>query len=164
MNKKSIVEVKLTLQLTVGQSVSMSWYRAHSGTCDQILLSVRRLFSETCCLVFLARPLSREVGSVICKSQSSHLSVEAVKSKSHYNWRSASQYVRVSSPLWDLWPEITFCPKVVFSKLLSFLCGAPSLTRGRVCHLSISVVIYQYLHPKFTLHVFYSWGIYTQYV
>jgi hypothetical protein len=30
---------------TDGQSVNMSRYRAHSGTCDQILLSVRRLFS-----------------------------------------------------------------------------------------------------------------------
>jgi hypothetical protein len=31
---------------TDGRSVIMSRYRAHSGTCDQILLSVRRLFSE----------------------------------------------------------------------------------------------------------------------
>jgi hypothetical protein len=50
-----------------------------------------------------------------------------------------SQYVKVSSPLWDSWPNITFCPKVVFWNLLSCLCGAPSLTRGRVCHLSFSV-------------------------
>jgi hypothetical protein len=53
--------------------------------------------------------------------------------------RSVSQYVKVSSPLWDLWPNITFCPKVVFWNLLSCLCGAPSLTRRRVCHLSFSV-------------------------
>jgi hypothetical protein len=26
--------------------------------------------------------------------------------------QSVSQYVKVSSPLWDLWPDITFCPKV----------------------------------------------------
>jgi hypothetical protein len=51
---------------TDGQSVIMSRYRAHSGTCDKILLSVRRLFSEICSLVFLRRPLWREVGSVIC--------------------------------------------------------------------------------------------------
>jgi hypothetical protein len=61
------------------------------------------------------------------------------KSKSPYNWRSVSQYVKVSNPLWDLWPDITFCLKVVFWKLLSRLSGAPSLTRGRVCHLSFSV-------------------------
>jgi hypothetical protein len=35
--------------------------------------------------------------------------------------------------------HITFCPKIVVRKLLSCLCGAPSLTRGRVCHLSFSV-------------------------
>jgi hypothetical protein len=33
----------------------------------------------------------------------------------------------------------TLCPKVVVWKLLFWLCGAPSLTRGRVCNLSFSV-------------------------
>jgi hypothetical protein len=48
----SKVEVDVRSYFTTdGQSVSMSRYRAHSGTCDQILLSVRRLFSESCCLV-----------------------------------------------------------------------------------------------------------------
>jgi hypothetical protein len=45
---------------------------------------------------------------------------------------SVSYYVKVLSPLSDLLPDITFCPKVVFTKLLSCLCGAPSLTRVRV--------------------------------
>jgi hypothetical protein len=49
-----------------------------------------------------------------------------------YNWRSVSQYVLVSSPIWDFWPEIFF-----FLKSLSSHLGAPSLTRGRVCHLSV---------------------------
>jgi hypothetical protein len=53
---------------SVGQSVSMSRYRAYSGTCDQILLSVRRLFSESCCLVSVERPLRREVGSVLSRA------------------------------------------------------------------------------------------------
>jgi hypothetical protein len=74
-SSKLEVEVEVTLQLTVSQSVSMSRYRAHSGTCDQILLSVLRLFSEVCCLVSVGRPLWREVGSVICLSQSSNLPV-----------------------------------------------------------------------------------------
>jgi hypothetical protein len=51
---------------------------------------------------------------------------------------SVRQYVLVSSPLRDLWPDITFCPKVVVWKLLSCLCGTLSLTRGWVCHLSFS--------------------------
>jgi hypothetical protein len=50
----------------------MSRYGAFSGTCDQIFLSVRRLFSEIYCLAFLGRPLWREVGSVICLSLSSN--------------------------------------------------------------------------------------------
>jgi hypothetical protein len=53
------VEVEVTLQLTVSQSVSMSRYRAHSGTCD-FRLSVGRLFSENCCLVSVGSPLWRE--------------------------------------------------------------------------------------------------------
>jgi hypothetical protein len=52
-----------------GQSASMSRFRADSGTCDQILLSVRRL-SERCCLVSMGRPLWRDVGSVIYHSGS----------------------------------------------------------------------------------------------
>jgi hypothetical protein len=57
-----------------------------------------------------------------------------VKSKSHCDWRSVSQYILVSSPIWDFWPEI------FFTKLLSCLFGAPSLTRGRVCHVLVFVI------------------------
>jgi hypothetical protein len=53
------------------------------------------------------------------------------KSKSHYDRRSVSQYVLVSIPIWDFWIAI------FFPKLLSCLFGAPSLTRGRVYHLSV---------------------------
>jgi hypothetical protein len=49
--------------------------------------------------------------------------------------QSVSQYVLVSSPLWDLWPDITSCRKVAVRKLRSCFCEAPSLTRGRVCSL-----------------------------
>jgi hypothetical protein len=47
------------------QSVSMSWRRAHLGTCDQILI-----LSECCCLVSVGRPFWREVRSVSCQSVS----------------------------------------------------------------------------------------------
>jgi hypothetical protein len=50
----------------VSQSVSMSWCRAGSGTCDQILLPVGILLSESCGLVSVGRPLWREDGSAIC--------------------------------------------------------------------------------------------------
>jgi hypothetical protein len=42
---------------TDGQSVSMSTYRPHSGACDQILLYVQRLLSESCCIVSVGRSL-----------------------------------------------------------------------------------------------------------
>jgi hypothetical protein len=57
------------------------------------------------------------------------------KSKLLNDGRSVSQYVLVSSPLWDLWPDITSYLKDSGLKLLSCLYGAPSLTRGRVCSL-----------------------------
>jgi hypothetical protein len=44
----------------------MSWYRAHSRTCDQILLPVWRLLSESCCLVHVGLLLWREDGSAVC--------------------------------------------------------------------------------------------------
>jgi hypothetical protein len=44
---------------------------------------------------------------------------DSKKSKSHYNWWSVSQYVKVSSPLWDLWPDMTFCPKVTLRLTVS---------------------------------------------
>jgi hypothetical protein len=48
------------------RSISVSRCQAHSETCDQILLSVWRLLSESCCLVSVGRPLWREAGFVIC--------------------------------------------------------------------------------------------------
>jgi hypothetical protein len=50
---------------TNGQSVCMSWRRAHLGTCDQILI-----LSEFRCVFFVGRSLWREVGSVSCQSLS----------------------------------------------------------------------------------------------
>jgi hypothetical protein len=53
---------------TDGQSVSMSWCRAHSGICDQILLPVRGLLSESWGPVSVGRPLWREAGSAVCNA------------------------------------------------------------------------------------------------
>jgi hypothetical protein len=38
-------------------------------------------------------------------------------SKSCYDWRSVSQYVSVSSSIWNLWPDILFCLKVAVLSL-----------------------------------------------
>jgi hypothetical protein len=42
----------------------------------------------------------------------------------------------------DVWPDIASFSRVCVWNLLSCLCGAPSLTRGRVCHLSESESLY----------------------
>jgi hypothetical protein len=57
------------------------------------------------------------------------------KSKSRYDRMSVNQYVLVRAPLWDLRPDITSCWNIAVWNLRSFFCGAPSLTRGRVCNL-----------------------------
>jgi hypothetical protein len=56
----------------------------------------------------------------------------------------------VSNPLLDLWPDITFCPKVVFWKLLLASVGRPLWREvgSVICHCQ-SVVIYQYLRQAF---------------
>jgi hypothetical protein len=55
------------------------------------------------------------------------------KSKSLYDWQSVSMsWYRV--PLWDLQPDIISCWNVAAWNLRSCFCGAPSLTRGRVCN------------------------------
>jgi hypothetical protein len=46
----------------------MSWCRAHSGTCDQILLPVWRLLSESWGLVSVGHPLWGEGGSTVCSA------------------------------------------------------------------------------------------------
>jgi hypothetical protein len=49
-------------------SVNMCWSRAHSGTCDLILLPVGRFLSESCGLVTVGRPLWREEGYAVCSA------------------------------------------------------------------------------------------------
>jgi hypothetical protein len=51
---------------------------------------------------------------------------------------------------------------IFFFKFLSCHLGAPSLTRGRVCHLSVysqSTVVSQYLHKIFTYCVTHIWQL-----
>jgi hypothetical protein len=118
---------------TDGRSVSMSLYRAPLWYLRPDLLPVGMLRS----CIYGAPSLTR---GRVCNLRCNHSMVRFVqnpkpyftvssqsKSKSHYNWRSVSHYVKVSSPFWDLWPDITFCTQVVFWYLLSGL---------SVCHLS----------------------------
>jgi hypothetical protein len=54
-------------------------------------------------------------------------------------WLTVTQSVCLGAePTLGLWPDIISRLKVSVENLLSCLCGLPSLTRGRVCHLSVS--------------------------
>jgi hypothetical protein len=78
------------------------------------------------------------------------------KSKSHCDWRSVSQYVLVSSPNLGLLTIDFFSQSYCL-----VLFGAPSLTRGRVCHVSVFVIkVYSSLSlsTKY-LHLNYNFGI-----
>jgi hypothetical protein len=56
------------------------------------------------------------------------------------DWRSVSQSICFGAqPTLYLWPDIISRLKVSAGKLLSCLCRAPSLTRGRVCHLCLNL-------------------------
>jgi hypothetical protein len=160
------VEVEITLRLTVSQSVSqsvgMSRYRAHSGTCDQMLLSVRRLFSESCCFVSVGRPLCREDGSAVCSVFTLEVEVEVTLRLTVSQSVSMSRYGAHSGT----------CDQMLLSvrRLFSESCRLVSVGRplwrevASVTCPSQSVIIYQYLHQAFTLHVFYSSAMYTQYI
>jgi hypothetical protein len=61
------------------------------------------------------------------------------KSKLFCDWQSVNQYVLVSSPLWDLWPDAAFLWKVGIWMLLScILLGALSDERSGLSFVSLS--------------------------
>jgi hypothetical protein len=135
---------------TGGQSVIMSRYRAHSGTCDQILLSVQRLLSESCCFVSVGRPLWREARSVICRSHVTTDGQSVIMSR-----------YRAHSGTCD---QILLSVQRFFSESCCLVSTRRPLWREAgsvICH-SQSILIYQYLHQVFTLHVLYSSEIYIQ--
>jgi hypothetical protein len=63
--RSNVVEVEVTLRLTVSQSVCLGIEHPF-GACDQILLPVGMLLSEIWGLVSVGSPLWREDGSAIC--------------------------------------------------------------------------------------------------
>jgi hypothetical protein len=98
----------------------------------------------------VAQLYHRSMGSLFIATYDSQGYSEGVLTRLHTDsWRSVSQYVLVLSKLW------TYDQIFPVWKLLCCLCGVPSLTRGRVCLLSVSQ---QYLvHcQNFTLFIFYK--------
>jgi hypothetical protein len=150
-------KVEVSLRLTVTQSVCLD-VEHPCGTCDQISLPVGMLLSEICGLVSVGRPLWREdesaIRSVITQCSESlttgnhtllsHLillqpggpgsRIYKSKSKLLFVWQSVNtSWYR--APLWDLRPDITSYWNVAVWNLRSCFCGAPSLTRARVCNM-----------------------------
>jgi hypothetical protein len=99
---------------TDGRSVSISWCRVHSETCDKMLLPVGRLLSESCGRVFAGCPLWREAGSV-------NVEVEVTLRLTDSQSVSMTWY---RAPLWDLRPDI-----IPVGMLLSESCGLVSTRR-----------------------------------
>jgi hypothetical protein len=77
----------------------MSRCRTHSGTYDQILLSVRRLLSESCFLVSVGCPLWRKVESVICLSQSVVICQCVYLGFVFHVFDSSAMYITIYTPL-----------------------------------------------------------------
>jgi hypothetical protein len=108
---------------SVSQSVRMSWRRAHFVDVWPDIASFSSVWVWNLCPVSVERPLWREVGSVlVCPLYQELL----------YGWQSVRMsWCRAHSV--DVWPDIASFSRVWVWNLLSCLCGAPSLTRGRVC-------------------------------
>jgi hypothetical protein len=143
------VKVEVTLQLTVSQSVNMTRCRAHSGTCDQILLPVGMFLSEICGLVSVGRPLWREDGSAVCSvitqwSESRRSRNHTLRLKLLYDWRSVSQSVCLG-----IEHPCGTCDQILLpvGMLLSEICGLISVGRplwrevGSVSFQSLSAIV-----------------------
>jgi hypothetical protein len=142
---ESDVRVRVTLRLIVSQWVFLG-VEPTLWAFDQILLPFQVIGSGICCPVSVGRPLWREAGSVLCKSQSSHLSVCAftiyifvfhiVEVEVEVTLRltvSQSVCLGIEYPC-GTWDKILFpVGMIAVWNLRSCICGAPSLTRGRVC-------------------------------
>jgi hypothetical protein len=67
-----------------------------------------------------------------CLKKSSIMVLQRLLSESLYGWQSVS--ISSCRPHFaDVWPDIASFSRVWVWNLLSCLCGAPSLTKGRVC-------------------------------
>jgi hypothetical protein len=121
--------------------------------------ATRKALSILNCLLFLSGALSNNW--LLCfkvqsysttNSQSVCLGDFCCQSQSHFtaDCRSVSMFWCRSHFVY-VWPDTVFFSRVWILNLMSCLCGAPSLTTGRVCHfVSHSLVICLCVHLLFT--------------
>jgi hypothetical protein len=97
---------------------------------------------------------SRLVSFLFLKSNSEHL-LKQSESELLYNWQSVSQYVLVSSPIWDFWPEIFFFWGGGGGSYCLVIWGRPLWREvGSVICQSLSLqstVVSQHLHKLYTI-------------
>jgi hypothetical protein len=87
-------------------------------------------------IIFYLGPTSQEVRRWKHSRIFSFLASYSSHSQSHIATDGQWVYLRCRTQIWDIWTEIFFSFKVI---VLSFF-GAPSLTRGRLCHVSVFVI------------------------
>jgi hypothetical protein len=141
---------------SVGQSVMVSG--AHLGPVTNFSFSLKFLL-DSYGFLSLKRPLWREDGSVIyCTVVSGPcLSSHSLsRSPVRVRVRVTLQMTVSQSVCLGVEPNLGLLTRNIYFFFESYslvLFGAPSLTRGRVCHLSVysqSTVVSQYLHKIFT--------------
>jgi hypothetical protein len=148
----------------------MSWCRAHSGTCDQILLPVGML-SEICGPVCGAPSLKR---GRVCNLQCNHSMARVAQNPKPYFTVSSETPTNLESkvkvtlqltvsqslcqdiePILGLVTRYYFLYEGCFLKFaVLYFWGALSDERLGLSFVFLCLVIYHYLHQTFTLHVF----------
>jgi hypothetical protein len=116
--------------------VSTSNYTALANSCTLLLTTAHSKSSQ---IVFTSRFLVMDPNNVLCLRSYWLTNVHKLnklksEAKSHCDWQSVSQSIFVSSPMWS--HDLILVP---VWHLLSCPCEAPSLRRGRVSPLSVTV-------------------------
>jgi hypothetical protein len=145
------------------QSASMPRCRAHSGTCDQILLPVGRLLSESCGLVSVGLPLWREDGSAVFSAviqwSESHRTHNNTL-LSHLRLPNLEGHVPVFiSPrnrVAQIYPRAAAIPRYIVSALTAKKTPLPLPSSGRCLVACFAVATQQGLYMS-QQHWWYTW-------
>jgi hypothetical protein len=118
MTSQHFLNVRVTLRLTVSQYVLVS--RPLCGRLTRYCLLFESLGMKFVVLSLWGALSDERPGLSFVRQSQSHSTVSMSWCRAHFV---------------DVWPDIASSSRVLVWNLLSSLCGAPSLTRGRVCPL-----------------------------